>query len=105
MYVSVTRTKDPLDQSIELATIAGEEMVPWLRQIDGFEGLLMLSDETEGATLVLSFWESREVAEAHRVARMQFRDRITSALSVEVVETTGFEVSFAQLGPRIAALR
>jgi len=36
---------------------------------------------------------------------MQFRDRITSALSVEVVETTGFEVSFAQLGPRIAALR
>ncbi|MBA2295318.1 MAG: hypothetical protein H0W16_09310 [Actinobacteria bacterium] len=105
MYVSVTRTKDPLDQSIELATIAGEEMVPWLRQIDGFEGLLMLSNETEGATLVLSFWESREVAEAHRVARMQFRDRITSALSVEVVETTGFEVSFAQLGPRIAALR
>jgi hypothetical protein len=104
MYVSVTRTKDPLDQSIELATIAGEEMLPWLRQIDGFEGLLMLSNETEGATLVLSFWESREVAEAHRLARMQFRDLITAAVGVEVVETTGFEVALAQLGPRLAEL-
>lgn len=62
----------------------------------------MLSNETEGATLVLSFWESRDVAEAHRVARMQFRDRITAAVSVEVVETTGFEVAFAQLGPAVS---
>ena len=104
MYVSVTRTKDPLGQSIDLATITGEEMVPWLRQIDGFEGLLLLSNETEGATLVLSFWESREVADAHRVARMEFRDRITSTVGVEVVETKSFEVAFAELGARLSAL-
>ena len=99
MYVSVTRTKDPLDQPIEYATIAGEEMLPWLRQIAGFEGLLMLSNEAEGTTLVLSFWESREVAEQHRVARMQFRARITSAVNVQVEETSGYEVTFAHLGP------
>ena len=78
--------------------------MPWLRQIDGFEGLLLLSNETEGATLVLSFWESREVADAHRVARMEFRDRITSTVGVEVVETMGFEVAFAELGARLTAL-
>ena len=39
MHVSVTRTHDPHDQPIELATIAGEEMLPWLRGIEGFEGL------------------------------------------------------------------
>jgi hypothetical protein len=50
MHVSVTRTHDPLDQPIELATIAGEEMLPWLREIDGFEGLLMLSDASTGTT-------------------------------------------------------
>ena len=101
MYVSLTRTKDPLGQPNELATIAGEEMAPWLRQIDGFEGLLMLTNGTDGETLVLSFWESRETAEAHRVARAQFRDRITSTIGVQVVETTGFEVTFAELGPSI----
>ena len=104
MYVSVTRTKDPLDQPFELARIAGEEMAPWHLQIEGFEGLLVLSNATEGATLVLTFWESREIADAHRHARMEFRDRVTSVVGVEVVETIGFEVAFAELGPRIAEL-
>jgi len=38
VHVSVTRTKGSPDQSPDLATIAGEEMLPWLSQIEGFEG-------------------------------------------------------------------
>ena len=98
MYVSVTKTKDALDQPIEYAVIAGEEMLPWLQEIEGFEGLLVLSNEAEGATLVLAFWESEDIAERHRVARMQFRDRITAAVNVQVVETSGYELMFARLG-------
>ena len=97
MFVSVTTTKGSPDEPIEIATMAGEEMLPWLRQIEGFEGLLMLSDAA-GTTLVLSFWESREVAEEHRVAREAFRDRITSAVRVEVLDNTGYELTFADLG-------
>ena len=97
MFVSLTTTKGSPDEPLEIATMAGEEMLPWLRQIDGFEGLLMLSDEA-GTTLVLSFWESREVAERHRVAREAFRDRITSAVNVEVLDVSGYEVTFADLG-------
>jgi heme-degrading monooxygenase HmoA len=97
VYVSVTRTKDLLGQPIELATIAAEEMIRWLRPIEGFEGLLVLSNEADGTTLVLSFWESREVAEEHLEARMRLRDRVTATVNVEVQETTGFEVTFAEL--------
>ena len=104
MYVSVTRTKDSLDQPIEYATIAGEEMLPWLRQIQGFQGLLMLSNEAEATTLALTFWETREVAERHHAARMQFRDRITSAVNVQVEETVGYEVTFAHVGPLMSHL-
>jgi heme-degrading monooxygenase HmoA len=103
VYVSVTRTKGSPEQPVEIATIAGEEMLPWLSEIDGFDGLLMLSNETEGTTLVLSFWADREVAERHRTARMEFRDRVTAAVDVEVEETVGYEVSFARLGPGLAA--
>ena len=99
MFVSLTTTKGSPDEPLEIATMAGEEMLPWLRQIDGFEGLLMLSDEAAGTTLVLSFWESREVAERHRVAREAFRDRITSAVNVEVLDVSGYEVTFADVGP------
>ena len=98
MFVSLTTTKGSPDEPLEIATMAGEEMLPWLRQIDGFQGLLMLSDEAAGTTLVLSFWESREVAERHRVAREAFRDRITSAVNVEVLDVSGYEVTFADLG-------
>ncbi len=101
MHVSVTRTKDLLGQPVEIATIAGEEMLRWLEQIDGFEGLLMLSNEEDGTTLVLSFWESAEVAEEHLAARMRLRDQVTATVKVEVQETTDYEVTFAHL-PRVA---
>jgi hypothetical protein len=38
VYVSLTKTKGSPDQAVEIATIAGEEMLPWLRQIEGFDG-------------------------------------------------------------------
>jgi heme-degrading monooxygenase HmoA len=98
MHVTVTRTRGPADQPIAVATLAGEEMLPWLRQIQGFEGLLMLSNEEEGTTLVISFWESREVAEEHRVARAEFRDRITATVDVRVEDVTDYELTFADLG-------
>jgi hypothetical protein len=104
VYVSVTKTKGPLDQPLQIATIAGEVMLTWLREIDGFEGLLMLTNETAATTLTLTFWKDRDVAERHRVARMEFRDRITSAVDVNVEETLDYEVSFVDLGPRLAEL-
>lgn len=102
MHVSLTTTKGEPDEPIEIATIAGEEMLPWLREIDGFEGLLLLSNEAEGTTLVLTFWESQEIADKHRAARMGMRDRVTAAANVEVEGTVGYEISFAHLGPRLS---
>jgi heme-degrading monooxygenase HmoA len=101
VYVSLTRTKGLEGQPLEVATIAGEEMVPWLREIDGFDGLLMLTNEEEATTLVLTFWEDREVAERHRAVRMRFRDRVTAAVHVTVEETADYELSFSDLGPRL----
>ena len=99
MHVTVTSAKTA-DQPPEYATILGEEMVRWLRDIDGFEGFLMLSQE--GRTLGLSFWESREAAERHRVARARFRERMLSLADVEAEESTDYEVTFALFGPRLA---
>jgi hypothetical protein len=98
VYVSLTRVKTS-DQPIENATIVAEEMLRWLRDIEGFDGLLMIS--TEGTTLGLTFWESREVAERHRVVRTQFIDRMTSAADVEVEERADYQVTFAHFGPRM----
>ena len=81
-----------------VATMAGETMVEWLRELEGFEGLLMLSNDETGVTHVISFWESAEVAERSRVARLKLRDRITSTVNVEVQQTEPYQVAFAELG-------
>jgi hypothetical protein len=101
VFVSMTRVKTS-DQPIENATIVGEEMLRWLRDIDGFTGLLLLSQE--GSTVGLTFWESRDVAEQHRAPRMEFLERMMSVAGVEIQEVSEYEVSFAHLGPVLAKL-
>jgi hypothetical protein len=101
MFVSLTRVKTS-DQPIENASIVGEEMLRWLRETEGFEGLLILS--REGQSIGLTFWESREVAERHRVARMEFLERMMSVANVEIEEILDYDVTFAQLGPLVANL-
>jgi hypothetical protein len=101
VYVSFTRVTTS-DQPIENATIVGEEMVRWLREIEGFAGMLMLS--REGTTVGLTFWESREAAERHRVARMQFIERMTSTADVQVEEISDYDLTFAHLEPLLAEL-
>ena len=100
MYVSFTRVNTK-DEPIDNVVIVAEEMLRWLREIDGFDGFLML--HREGTSVGLTFWESREIAERHRVARMQFLDRMMSVADVQVEEVTEFEVAFAELGPRLTS--
>jgi hypothetical protein len=96
VYVSLARVKTA-DQPIANATIVGEEMQRWLRDLKGFEGLLMLS--REGTTVGLTFWESRDAAERYRALRMQFLSRVTSVADVEIEEIVDYDVTFARLGP------
>jgi hypothetical protein len=46
VYVSLTRVTTG-EQPIANATIVGEELARWLRDIDGFEGIVMLSRSGE----------------------------------------------------------
>jgi hypothetical protein len=101
VHVSVTRVSTG-DRPIEDATVVAEEMMRWFRQADGFQGLLFLS--RPGTTLALTFWESAEVAEHQRVARMQFRDRMTAAAGAQVEETVDYTLMFADLSPQITDL-
>lgn len=87
------------DEPIENASIVGDGLQDWLRGVEGFEGLLMLS--REGTSIGLTFWQSREVAERYRPLRMQFLDRVLSAAEVELEESLDFEVTFAKLTPQL----
>jgi hypothetical protein len=91
------------DESIGDSSILAEEMLDWLRQIEGFEGMLMVA--REDTVIGMTFWRSSEIAERHRVARMQFIERLTSVVNVEIEETGGYDLTFASLGDALAEVR
>jgi hypothetical protein len=97
VYATLTTTQGSGEDVLELAAITGETIMTWLREIEGFEGLLMISNESMGRTHVITFWESREVADRHLAARLQLRDRISTTVGVKVQETESYDVSFADL--------
>jgi hypothetical protein len=99
VFVSVT-TVDSKGRPIEEATLVGQEMERWLREVEGFEGLLML--HRDGTTLGVTFWESAEAAERQRTIRLQFLERITSVVEVDIQRIDEFELAFARLGPSVA---
>ena len=67
--------------------------------IEGFEGMVMLSGE--GSAVGLTFWQSQDVAERHRVARMEFIERMLSVAEVEIEEIVGYDLMFAHLAPAL----
>lgn len=99
MFVSVT-TVDSKSRPIEEAAVVGQEMESWLREVDGFEGLMILF--REGTTLGITFWESQAAAERARTLRLQFLERITSMIEVNVQHIDEYEVAHASLGPNLA---
>jgi hypothetical protein len=80
------------DEPAENAAIVGEEMLGWLRDVDGFKGLLILYQP--GKTVGLTFWESREVADRLLPLRMEFLERMMSVANVRVESVEGFDVAF-----------
>ncbi len=93
----MTTTHGSDEDMVGLAAMAGETMDTWLRDLEGFAGLLVLSNGETGTTQVLTVWESREVAERHQAARTRLREKITETVSVEVKELQSYDVAFADL--------
>jgi hypothetical protein len=99
VYVTAT-TARTAGEPLENATIVAEELERWLRDIDGFEGFLMLAGEER--SVGLAFWASREVAERHAVVRAEFRERMLEIAGVRIEEVVDYEVAFARLGAGFA---
>ena len=99
MYAAVTRaTGANPDDMAEIAVMVGETLAAWLREVDGFRGLLMLTDEATGTVQAIALWEDEETAQRHRVARARLRERVSATVEVELQETVGWNVPYTYLG-------
>lgn len=96
MFVTIT-TADTGGEPVENAAIVAEELERWLREVEGFQGFVMLAGAEQA--LGLSFWASRELAERHNVTRTEFRERMLSVAGVPIRSVVDYEVAFARFRP------
>jgi hypothetical protein len=94
MFASMSTFRaEGLDMA-ETAQIVGETMEPWMGAYDGYEGLLILTDQASGMARMITFWASPEAAERSRSGRLTMRDRLSETIGVDVEGTEPYHVSF-----------
>src|SRR5688572_3130534 len=92
MYARLTATTLGTGQSDDSATVFAD-LLPTLRSLDGFRGMVVLSEVDGQRVLALSFWESSEAVEAGASTMNRLRDAETSPRQVESQETAVFRVA------------
>ena len=82
----------------ELLGQVREEVLPRVRQLEGFKGMIALGDPDSGKTMGITFWESEEAMRASEGAANQLREESAEAggdtiIGVERYEVGVFEVA------------
>ena len=76
---------------------AGEEKIlPALRRLDGFEGLLVLADRQNGKILVVTLWESEEALRGGEEASHFFRAFGAEIAGGQVTDVELYEVLYSE---------
>ena len=100
MVFATVTTTDTGGEPLTSAIIIAEEMERWLRDLEGFQGFVLLSNEEHA--LGITFWASREVAERLASTRSEFRERVLSIAGVRIEEVVDYDFAFARFSPGFA---
>ena len=84
------------EQLDEFARTGQEKILPALRRLDGFEGLLVLANRLSGKILVVTHWKSEEALRGGEEASHWFRAFAAEAAGGEVIDVERYEVIYSE---------
>ena len=82
----------------EFARIGEEKVLPALRRLDGFEGLLVLANHHNSKVPVVTLWKSEEAMRGGEEASHWFRAFGAEIAGGEVTKVERYEVVYSQTG-------
>ena len=82
----------------DFARAGYEKILPALRRLDGFEGLLVLANHGNGKVLVVTLWDSEEAMRGGEKASHWFRVFGAEAAGGEVTDLERYEVVYSETG-------
>jgi len=69
-----------------------ENAIPWLRDTEGFRGMIVLVDRANERTLALSFWTDEEAERQSEEARRRFGELVAEHVGLTRDEGRVYEV-------------
>ena len=92
MHASLTTVRAAGPDVADTARLAAESMLTWLREFDGYRGLLVLADAEAGKARIMTLWESSEDIERSARGRAQVRESMVAAAGAEVESVERYEL-------------
>jgi len=74
-----------------------ENVLPQLKQQEGFEGMVALADRKTGKTLGITFWESEEALKASEEVAERMREDSAEAMSDTIAGVERYEVGLFEV--------
>jgi heme-degrading monooxygenase HmoA len=99
MYASVTTVAGAGSEVGDTARMAGESMASWLRDFDGYLGILIVADADAGRARIVTFWDSIDAIERSERGRTQVRASMVAAAGAEVESIERMTVVFEDRVP------
>ncbi len=97
MVAAMATLVGPTADMAAVAQMASESVEGWLRDYEGYRGLLVLTDEEGERSRVITLWESHEAEQRARVSRAAMRDQIAATLQVTVESFEVYDVSVREM--------
>ncbi len=74
------------------AEMASDAIEGWLKDYDGYRGLLVFTDDASGRSRVITLWETHEDEQRARSSRGAMRDQLAATIGVTVESFEVYEV-------------
>ena len=92
MFASLTTVRGAGADVSATAGMAAESMLAWLREFDGYRGLLVLGDPANGNARIVTFWDSMEAIERSERSRREVRESMVATAGAELQSVERYEL-------------
>lgn len=92
MFASLTTVRGAGPEVGVTARMAAESMLTWLRDFDGYKGLLVFADPQSGTARIMTLWEDQEALERSERSRAEVRHSMISAAGAQLESVERYEL-------------
>jgi hypothetical protein len=91
-YASMVTVSGAQEEFDNIAAMAGESLLPWIRQFEGYKGFMVFADSESGIAHFMTLWETREALEKSAHSRKQVREQLAKTASAEILSAGAYSV-------------